>query len=205
MPRNHFEIQIHQWLTREEIREHLENGNSLLSIAFKKMIRWHPQVSMIDHADIYGLSFWRKINEWRMTNRAIESFMQEIDGLINPRLGDLNRALKVSTHPEHNIPVSLMSQKIINLQTPMLNDVSNLLNTNYEVLLISQHEKSVLNGNPNRMYQLDDVQVRGAGLGQRGEAQERLDAIHAVVDEDARAELIIYLQQQFPQFCPNVA
>jgi hypothetical protein len=160
---------------------------------------------MIDHADIYGLSFWRKINEWRMTNRAIESFMQEIDGLINPRLGDLNRALKVSTHPEHNIPVSLMSQKIINLQTPMLNDVSNLLNTNYEVLLISQHEKSVLNGNPNRMYQLDDVQVRGAGLGQRGEAQERLDAIHAVVDEDARAELIIYLQQQFPQFCPNVA
>jgi hypothetical protein len=204
MPRNHFETQIHEWLTQEEIRAHVENGNSLLSIAFKKMIRWHPQVSMIDHADIYGLSFWRKINEWRMTNRAIESFRREINGLRNPILGDLNRALRNSTHPEHNIPVSLMSQRIINLRTPTINDVRNLLNTNYEVLLISQHEKSVLNGNPNRMYQLDGAEVHGAGLGQGGEAQERLDAIHALVDEDARAKLVNDLQQRFPQFCPNM-
>jgi hypothetical protein len=198
MIRAHFENQIFQWLDNENSRQHLTETGNLVNIAFHHMVRWYPQISN-DGKDTYALGVMRKLENWEISRRAIESFKTNIQFRENITKSELSKIFTQSTHPEHNISVNRMKSILLGLNNPTLQDVRNCLNDNYKVVLISIEEKNVLNGNRRRMYKIDDQMVAGAGMRVNGEANERLTAISAIIDHNDRQNLIDYLTNNFGQ------
>jgi hypothetical protein len=62
-----------------------------------------------------------------------------------------------------------------------LDSVRNSLNDQYDVILITQEEKKVLNGKIDTLYSLDGEQKNGCGFSKSGNYSERLKAINAVL------------------------
>lgn len=209
MHKKYFEEQICQWLNSDAIRENIGVGNLLINVAFHHLIRWYPQISN-DGFDLYKFDFLNKIRNCRITNRAIQSFRSKLwsenGNLLNKNLtqADINQLFKESTHPEHNVSVQFKKDQLMQLsESPNLLDVQNCLRNGYEVVLISKEEKNVLNGSPNKEYELDGVIRNGAGLAILGEAQERMDAINATFNQAATNELIENLISAYP-FLRNI-
>jgi hypothetical protein len=196
MIRAHFENQIFQWLDDQNTRQHLIERGNLVNIAFHHMVRWYPQISN-NGKDTYALHVMQKLENWEISQRAIDSFMMNIQFRESITRGELNSTFVQSTHPEHNISVDRMKSILLALNNPTLDDVRNCLNDNYNVVLISIEEKNVLNGNPRRMYQMDGQLFPGAGMRINGDANQRLEAIGAVVDSAQRQILIDYLTEKF--------
>lgn len=196
MVKAHFENQIQNWLNDQNTRQFLHVRGNLVNIAFHHLVRWYPQISN-EGKDTYGLHVIEKLENWKITQRAIKSFMSELLNRQPNSKVELNNLFKQLTHPEHNISVDRMKSILLALQDPTIEDVQNCLNNNYGVILISIEEKNVLNGNPRKMYQIDGQLVPGAGLRVNGDANERMEAIGAEIDPDKHQNLIDYLNKYF--------
>ena len=197
MEKEHFERQIHQWLSDNMVNHKIKDQGNIVNVAFHHLIRWYPQISTCGR-DTYALDLIGKLRNWRITSRAINSFRQAYDNLdANSNISLLNKTFNESTHPEHNISVNLMKIKLLNLQQLNIENIRNCLQNNYEVVLISKEEKNVLNGSPNKQYILDGNLINGAGLAIKGEANERLNIIESSINEEETLSLINELFNRF--------
>ena len=195
MSKTFIENQILLWLRNNEIRENLETKRNIINIAFHHLIRWYPQ-SSTDGLDIYSLNAIQKIENWKITRRAKDAFIYEIGLINNPSLRDFNKILKKTAHPEHNISVSLMKTKLLNLTDLNVENIYECLNPiNYYVVLMSEQESLVLNGSLQKRYFLDGMEVFGRGMRIIGEAHERIDAVNAeIISDEEKAQLVSYLK-----------
>lgn len=88
-------------------------------------------------------------------------------------------------HTEHIYPNEQVFQELLALCKAKENvtreDIINILSKS-EMIIISQEEKSVLDGKPKDEFSLDGKSVYGAGLKFTGTREERLKAIQATFD-----------------------
>jgi hypothetical protein len=191
--------EITNWLNQESVRNRLNGGKNIVNIAFHHMVRWYPQISN-NGMDTYGLGLLDKLTNWRLSSRAHDAILERAHELpINAIRAELNNAFRSILHPEHNVPVKVKKQELINLVNPDIERVRESLEKEYEVILITKKEASVLNGRRNCNYQLDQQIIIGCGLSSSGSYAERLHAIEAVIiPERTKENLIEYLRGHFP-------
>ena len=164
MEKEHFEQQIHQWLSDNMINQKIKKQGNIVNVSFHHLIRWSPQISSCGR-DTYSLDLIDKLRNWRITERAINSFRTAYDNLDpNSNISLLNKTFNESTHPEHNISVNLMKMKLLEIENISIDSTRNCLQNNYEVILISKEERNVLNGNPKKQYILDGNLINGAEM-----------------------------------------
>lgn len=189
--------EITNWLIQRPYRDRL-NGSNIIHIAFHHMVRWYPQISN-NGMDVYGLGIMDKLINWQLSSRASVAVMELADTLpVNATRADLNKAFRQILHPEHNVPVKVKKQELMHLANPDFKIVRKALEMEYEVILITKQEASVLNGRRESSYVLDNQMVRGCGLSSSGSYTERLEAISAVLlPESAQENLIQYLRGRF--------
>jgi len=150
----------------------------MFKILLYHLVRWYPQVT---HAgdDVYGSSIQVNIQNLPYTIRSEKIITDILKSQIT--VSEKRKQFKEHTHHEHNPPVHVKAIELLNLNDEFLtlNSVKNILNDQYDVILITQEEKNVLNGNPNNLYSLDGLQTNGCGLSRTGNYSERLEAINA--------------------------
>ncbi len=190
--------EITNWLNQESIRNKLNISKNILNITFHHLVRWYPQISL-DGRDTYGLSILNQLENWRLSERAefaIRGKMNELP--VNIKKGHMNEEFKKLIHPEHNVPVKVKKLELLASEAPTVNRVLDVLETAYEVILISKEEAAVLNGNMNTEYPMDGVLKRGCGLSSTGNFSERLDAINArIISAQNQQNLIQDIQNRF--------
>jgi hypothetical protein len=190
MTKEHFEHQIFSWLNNKEIRPLLETNRNLINIAFHHLIRWYPQISD-EGFDIYSLDYIGKLRNWDISSRAILLLKERLIQSKKPyKKIELNKILKDTTHPEHNVSVDLKKAQLLNLKNPSIDDVRDCLNSDYKVILLSKEEKNVLNGKITKEYVLDGTPCFGKGMSTRGSYSERLNSIEASIVKNEKEELI---------------
>jgi hypothetical protein len=170
--------EITNWLIQRPYRDRLISNNGM---------------------DTYGLGIMDKLINWQLSSRASDAVMELAATLpVNATRADLNKAFRQILHPEHNVPVKVKKQELMHLANPDFKIVRKALEMEYEVILITKQEASVLNGRRKSSYVLDNQMVRGCGLSSSGSYTERLEAISAVLlPESAQKNLIQYLRGRF--------
>lgn len=153
-------------------------GTKMFKILLYHLVRWYPQVTD-GGDDVYASSIQVNIQNLPYTVRSERIITDILESQITD--SEKRRQFKEHTHHEHNPPVHVIASELLNLSDEFLalNSVKNILNDQYDVILITQEEKIVLNGNPNNLYSLDGIQTNGRGLSKRGSYSERLDAINS--------------------------
>ena len=190
--------EITNWLNQESIRNKLNTSKNILNITFHHLVRWYPQISS-DGRDTYGLSILNQLENWRLSERAelaIRAKMNELP--VNIKKGLMNEEFKKLIHPEHNVPVKVKKMELLASEAPTVNRVHHVLETGYEVILISKEEAAVLNGSMKTLFSLDVAQRNGCGMSSTGKFTERLDAIDArIISAQNQQNLIQDIQNRF--------
>lgn len=198
MEKQFFIREITNWLNQPNAREILSNNRNIIAIAFHHLVRWYPQVSS-DGRDTYVLDILNQLENWRLSERAefaIRAKMNELP--VNIKKGHMNEEFKKLIHPEHNVPVKVKKLELLASVAPTVNHVHHVLETGYEVILISKEEAAVLNGNTKTLYPLDGAQRKGCGMSSKGNFHERLDAIDArIISEQNHQNLIQEIKNRF--------
>ncbi len=152
----------------------------MFKILLYHLVRWYPQVTLTGD-DVYASSIEVNIQNLPYTVRSERIITDILESQITD--SEKRRQFKEHTHHEHNPPVHVKASELLNLTNDLLtlNAVKSILNDQYDVILITQEEKNVLNGNPNNLYSLDGLQTNGCGLSRSGNYSERLEAINATL------------------------
>jgi hypothetical protein len=152
----------------------------MFKILLYHLVRWYPQVTF-EGEDVYASSI--NINTQNLprtlrSNRIINNILES-----QAKDSEKRKQFKEHTHHEHNPPVHVKASELLNLsdESLTLDSVRNSLNDKYDVILITQEEKKVLNGKINTLYSLDGEQKNGCGFSKSGNYSERLEAINAVL------------------------
>jgi hypothetical protein len=179
---NIFEHQITEWLTDEMLRPHLTrtSNKTLAETSFDHLIRWYPQVAS-NGRDSYGLDIIGRIENSMVSENARDSLVD----LCRHHQGtkaELKQKLKKAVHFEHNSPVDVIKWKLIGLENVRIEDVKNILNEGYEIVLITQNEAQLL---------------QKKGFEKTGEFKERLEVIGAILLSDtSKNDLILTIQNR---------
>lgn len=120
------------------------------------------------------------VKEWKeyyqFTKRAVD--------VINKHGMLPNEKLKKKLHFEHIVPVSFLTDQLVELQNLKLEGVYKIMEQN-EVVILSKEEANVLDGSINeKKYLLDGLLVYGVGLKSSGTKEQRLNAISAILHKD---------------------
>ena len=155
-------------------------GTKMFKILLYHLVRWYPQVTLAGD-DVYAGSIDVNIQNLPYTIRSEKIITDILESRITD--SEKRKQFKKHTHHEHNPPVHVKASELLYLKDELLtlNAVKNILNDQYDVILITQEEKNVLNGNPNNLYSLDGLQTNGCGLSRSGNYTERLEAINATL------------------------
>ena len=153
-------------------------GTKMFKILLYHLVRWFPQVTN-EGNDVYASSILINIQNLPYSHRS-EIIINEILR-SNISEAEKHKQFKENTHHEHNPPVHVKAGELLSLfdESLSLDSVRKILIDNYHVILITQDEKNVLNGNPKNLYKIDGFQTNGRGLSKKGSYTERLDAINA--------------------------
>jgi hypothetical protein len=180
-----FEHQISEWLTSQRLRALLTRTKkkTLAETSFDHLIRWYPQVSS-DGRDSYGLDIVGRL-ENSMISLNAKNLLTQICGEFKGSKKELKHILKKSVHFEHNAPVDVIKNKLIQLQQVDFNNIQTILNVGYYIVIITKEEENLL---------------RKKGYAKKGECQERLNAIGAIlINEETKSELIQTIKNRLDQ------
>ena len=171
-----FENQILDWLTNKNLRSLLirENRKTLAETSFDLLIRWYPQIAT-DGCDSYSLDILGRIENSLVTEKA-QNLLLEICGNFSGTKKELKNRLKKAVHFEHNSPVDVIKNKLLNLQDITIENVREILNEGYSIVIITKEEENLL---------------RSKKLIKTGEFQFRMDSIGAkLINENSKNDLI---------------
>ncbi len=177
-----FEHQIMEWLTSQRLRPLLTRTTkkTLAETSFDLLIRWYPQVAS-DGRDSYGLDIVGRLENSTISEKARELLLH-ICKTFKGSKKDIKQELKRSVHFEHNSPVDVVKKKLLNLKHVTIENVKQILNDGYSVVIITKEEENLL---------------RKKGLSKTGEFQLRLYSIGAkLIDDGSKNELIQEIQRR---------
>lgn len=180
-----FENQLLNWLSNRELRALIsrEERKTLAETSFDHLIRWYPQVSS-DGRDSYGLDIVGRL-ENSMISLNAKNLLTQICGEFKGSKKELKHILKKSVHFEHNAPVDVIKNKLIQLQQVDFNNIQTILNVGYYIIIITKEEENLL---------------RKKGYAKKGECQERLNAIGAIlINEETKSQLIRTIKNRLNQ------
>lgn len=181
-----FQHQIAEWLTNEKLRPHLTRieNKTLAETSFDHLIRWYPQVAL-NGRDSYGLDIIGRIENSMVSEKARDLLVDHCKH-HQGTMAELKQKLKKAVHFEHNSPVDVIKWKLIGLENVRIEDIKNILNEGYAIVLITQDEAELL---------------RKKGFEKTGEFKQRLEAISAtIVDEKSKQDLILRIQSRLAEF-----
>ena len=139
-----FQHQIVEWLTNDKLRPHLTRttNKKLAETSFDLLIRWYPQVAS-DGRDSYGLDIIGRIENSMVSEKARDLLVVTCNNFQGTKT-ELKQKLKKAVHFEHNSPVDVIKWKLIGLENVRIEDVKNILNEGYSIVLITQNELELL-------------------------------------------------------------
>jgi hypothetical protein len=109
-------------------------------VNFDHLVRWYPQICN-EGRDSYGLDILKLVENHKISKAAIKSLSLAMEKNLT------KDKLRKTIHYEHNVPVDLVRNKIIKLFNTnqfSKNDIKEILETEYEVILIAKSEESLL-------------------------------------------------------------
>jgi hypothetical protein len=144
--RSVFAEQIKNWLSDIELRQLLiRNGHKKLpEITFDHLVRWYVQVDENGRDNYSAGGVIERFRHCKMSKQALISCRLIIrdEKNIKKSKAEKSKKLKDIVHYEHNVPVKVMKQKLLQIETPFtLNEVEKVLNNDYEVIIISKDER----------------------------------------------------------------
>jgi hypothetical protein len=139
-----FQHQIAEWLTNDKLRPHLTRieNKTLAEISFDHLIRWYPQVAL-NGRDSYGLDIIGRIENSMVSEKA-RDLLVDLCKHHQGTKAELKQKLKKAVHFEHNSPVDVIKWKLIGLENVRIEDIKNILNEGYAIILITQDEAELL-------------------------------------------------------------
>jgi hypothetical protein len=113
---------------------------NMVEILFAHLIRWYPQISL-EGRDTYALGIEEKIEHHEISQDAIRSLREAM------QRGESKESMKKLLHYEHNVPVDMVKKRLLELLNNSSADfesIKRLMDSSYEVILISKAEESMI-------------------------------------------------------------
>lgn len=194
--KNFLAQRIHSVLSEKEYLSLLKvkgvSRRKIIDQALDLDIRWYAQCDS-DGIDTYGYDLARVVMNHRITKRAAI----KLKGLLTD--GKAISELERSVHYEHNPPVKVIREKLLDFtrnKSISIKDVKKLLDTKYEVIILSNDENLVLN-RANGTFSLDGKPKVACGYSVKGSWKERLEKIDAkFASAQERKSLVRMLEQR---------
>lgn len=179
--RSAFAEQIKNWLSDKEFRELLDRKKYKImpEIAFDHLVRWYAQVDDNGRDNYSAGGIIERLHHCKISKEASSLCRDLIDDetYLKKSKSDKKTKLKSIVHYEHNVPVKIMKNKLLNLVPPFtVDDVKDVLNKDYEIIIISKAE----------MKKIDSSIYKASG-----EYEERLNyAEISLIDIEDKENLI---------------
>ena len=113
---------------------------NMVEILFAHLIRWYPQISF-EGRDTYALGIEEKIEHHEISKDALRVLRE---AMLN---GKNKKSMKKLLHYEHNVPVDMVKRRLIELiraGRADFEEIRRLMDSSYEVILISKAEESMI-------------------------------------------------------------
>jgi hypothetical protein len=179
--RSVFAEQIKNWLSDSELRKLLirKGYKKLPEITFDHLVRWYVQVDENGRDNYSAGGIIERFRHCKISKEAMDLCRLIIrnEKTTTKSKTEKSKKLKAIVHYEHNVPVKVMKQKLLQIETPFtLKDVESVLNNDYEVIIISKEERR----------RIDSSKYKDAG-----EFLERLNYANVIIiDTNEKEELI---------------
>ncbi len=141
--------QITNWLSDFELRKLLyRNGpKKLPEITFDHLVRWYVQVDESGRDNYSAGGVIERFRHCKISIGASKSCRTIIEDYNNRNItkAEKYKIIKSVVHYEHNVPVKVMKQKLLQIAyPPKLAQVESVLNNEYDVIIISKEESTII-------------------------------------------------------------